>query len=256
MTWRPSEHKRFILQHGPDAPVQPCSCGSPFGILRMNGAAPSLACADCSAALSTAMVLFHELDPSRRSPGHESCGPRRVVVPRVSDEVGREWVTKNGAARWDLFCVACGTKDGAVSKAELRGGRFVKRRDDNAFQRTDVLERAHHRCELCHARDVHLHVGHCLSLKDAEDMGVPREARESLWNKCALCEACNLANLGGYGERSMSPSTYCDLGHTRPEARRMLDFGAKGPEPVNGDFYRIYCLLRQRMLATRDKEAA
>jgi hypothetical protein len=249
---RTIEQPRFVLQRGPDAPVEPCTCGSPFGILRMRDEQASLACAECSAPLNAALVQFHDLDPERRSPSHAACGQRRIVVPRVRDEVGREWTAKNGAERWDLFCVACGEKDGMVSKAVLLGGRFTKRRDDNAVQRIEVLERAGRRCDLCRACDVPLHVGHCLSVKDADAIGVPRAERESLWNKCALCEPCNVANLGGYGEKSMSPSTYCDLTHTRTEARKMLDIGR---EVVDPEFYRIYCLLRQR-LAGRRKEAA
>lgn len=252
---RPIEQPRFVLQRGPAAPVEPCTCGSPFAVLRVTAGQLLLSCTACAATLDPTIVLFHELDPARRSPGHEGCPRRRVVVPRVREEVAASAVTKHGAERFDLFCPDCGNKDGAVGKAELSGGAFTKPRDNNAFQRTDVLERAKWRCELCCVHGVGLHVGHCLSLKDAQRMNVARDIHESLWNKCALCDDCNLANRGGYGEQSMSPSTYCGLSHTREEARRMLDFGTKGPEPVNPDFYRIYCLLRQRFTERR-KEAA
>ena len=251
---RPIEQRRFVLQRNPDASVEPCLCGSPFGILRIVGQV-SLSCGSCGAALDPSIARHHDLDSDRRSPGHEQCSRHRIVVPKVGDEVDAAWVLKNGAARWDLFCVDCGEKDGSVQKNVLLGGRRVVRRDDNAFQRTDVLERAGRRCELCCAEGVPLHVGHCLSVKDANALSVPSTVRESLWNKCALCEACNVANMGGYGENSMSPSTYCNLTHTRAESRKMLDFGAKGPEPIDPEFYRIYGLLRERLLKCR-KDAA
>lgn len=255
VTRRPIEQPRFVLQRGPDSPVEPCACGCPFGVLRFALGVASLTCPDCGAALDASMVQLHEIDPAlRRSPGHPPCPSwSRVIVPKVRDEVGREWAAKNGAERWDMFCVECGEKDGSVKKDELRGYRTSKKRDDdNAAQRVEVLERAGHRCDLCCDHGVPLDVGHCLSKKDAESMGVAREVRESVWNKCALCRPCNLAHLGGYGERSMSPSTYCNLAHTRAEARQMLDIGREAVQP---EFYRVYSLLRQR-LAERRKETA
>ena len=249
---------RFVLQRGPDSAAEPCGCGSPFAVVTVAGGTASLRCMDCDSALDASMVRFHEIAPlARRSPGHPPCPSwSRVVVPKVREDVNAAAAIRLGAERWDLFCVACGDKDGSVPKDTLRGFRTVKRRDDdNQHQRTEVLERAGGRCDLCFRPGLPRDVGHCLSKSDADAMGVPREVRESLWNKCALCLECNQASHGGYGAQSMSPSAYCGLLFTREEARKMLDFGAKGPVSVDPTFYRIYSLLRQRRL-DRSKEAA
>lgn len=254
------EQGRFVIQRGPDDPVEPCRCGSVFaGVLFRGGEPGGLFCV-CGEALDPSIVRFYELPPERRSPGHDRCSRRRIVVPKVGEEVSGEWVKQNGASRFDLFCVDCGLKDGAVSKDDLRGYRTTKKRDDdNQHQRTEVLERARHRCEMCFRKGLPLHVGHCLSLGDVKILNartpdkppVQRDVPEDLWNKCALCEECNLAAYGGYGDRSMSPSTYCDLVFTAPEARKMLDYGR--PAAAEG-FVRVYLLLFQ--VSRSRKEAA
>ena len=245
------ELPRFLIQRGPDSVVEPCTCGAVFAVLRVGAEPASLLCAECGREHDAEIIRFWE-SPRACRPGPCPCR-RRVVVPRVREEVSAA-ETRNGAERWDAFCVACGEKDGSVPKDALRGFRTARRRDKNAHQRVEILERAGKRCELCCKAGVALDVAHCLSASDARAMGVGPEVCESDWNKCALCTDCNGA-AGGYGERSMSPSTYCDLVHTKPEARTMLDFGVKGPRPVDPMFYRIYTLLRQRYL-DRTKEAA
>lgn len=231
---------RFVLQRGPDEPVEPCPCGSPFGVLSVASGVPSLRCMACGAPLDVEMVRFYEIDPSkRRSPGHPPCLVwQRIVIPKVREEVDAAGALRLGAERWDLFCVGCGDKDGSVTKDTLRGVRTVRRRDKNDFQRVEVLVRAQQRCELCFKAGVPLDVGHCLSDTDAKSLGVPPAVSESLMNKCALCVECN-GTARGYGGRSMHRSVYVTLSHTRDENRKMLDVGPEAADPLFREIFRL-----------------
>lgn len=255
------EVSRFVLQYGPDDAVKPCDCGSPFGILAFGGAdgAVFLRCMTCGDALDEKMVRYVSVPPERNlKGGHTKCGLRRVVVPRVREEVtDLDFVRTNGAETFGLYCVVCGHHAGSVAKDELRGYQTQRRRrDNNQHQRTEVLERANGRCESCGRFGLPRDVGHCLSVKEGEALGAPRDVVESAWNKCALCIDCNQAASGGYGDRSMSPSVYVTLVFAQGEAQFMINFGSNGPRALNHEFYQVYTWLRKAALWRLSKEAA
>jgi len=236
------EQPRFVLQEHPDRPVQPCGCGSPFGIVKFSAAGSSLRCQDCDSALHVPVHL-HDLTDKRRSPSHDACSRRRIVVPRVREDVSAENALR-GAERLDLFCVDCGRKDGMLPKDALRAHPLGRRRDKNDVQRPDVVARAGGRCEMCFAGPgVALEVGHCLSKHDARVLEAAKvrvgdEIIESMMNKCALCLPCNQA----YSGRSMHRSIFVALAHTRAEFRKMLDVGEDTADPI---FRRIFALLKK-----------
>lgn len=242
------EQKRYVLQSDPDGPVQPCGCGSPFAIVRFSPTGGDLRCEDCGER-STVQVRFHDLDATRRSPGHLQCSRRRAVVPRVREEVGAQHALL-GAERWDLFCVDCGQKDGMLAKGALLGHRPARRNDANAWQRPEVLARSGGRCEMCFTGPgVALDVGHCLSDADAKALGVAPDVSESLMNKCALCLPCNQA----CGGTSMPRSVFVGLSHTREENRKMLDVGPDAADPL---FRAVFALLKKARELRRQKAGA
>lgn len=242
------EQTRFVLQDGPDAAVQPCGCGSPFAAVRFSPDGAQLRCESCGGTCP-AIARFCDLDATRRSPGHAGCSRRRLIVPRVREEVDAEHALQ-GAERWDLFCVDCGQKDGMLAKDALRGYRTSRSYDKNNYQRPDVLARAGGRCEMCFAGPgVALDVGHCLSDADARELDVPPSLSESLMNKCALCRPCNQS----YGGRSMHRSAFVRLSHTREEHRKMLDIGLTAADET---FRKIFDLLKRARELRQQKEAA
>lgn len=59
-------------------------------------------------------------------------------------------------------------------------------------QRSRIIERAHGACELCHATNKPLHIGHLLSVAKGHELGLTDEQINSDDNLIAECEECNL----------------------------------------------------------------
>lgn len=110
-------------------------------------------------------------------------------------DVGR--IVEKGAQDC-VYCSQCGRWNYNAPRSETgKPTRSVSDRDSSIkpAKRAKVLLRATGRCELCGKKpsdEASLHVGHLLSVKDAESLGVSREDTDSMENLAAMCDECNL----------------------------------------------------------------
>ena len=105
-----------------------------------------------------------------------------------------------------LRCAQCDTYNGFnVPKRETgEPQRHVSSRPGiKPGQRARILERDGYRCKMCGkgADQSLLHIGHLLSVADAELVGAPDEILWCDGNLYTACEECNL----GQGSRSVDP---------------------------------------------------
>jgi hypothetical protein len=123
-----------------------------------------------------------------------------------------------GYIRWQVngqdlvYCAWCGTYQYAAPKTETgRAVRSLTARGDciKPKQRTRILTRDGGRCLICGNAppEVIVTVGHILSHKDGEELGLAEEQIDSDVNLMAQCERCN----SGLGRTSLTPWLYVAL---------------------------------------------
>ena len=109
-------------------------------------------------------------------------------------------LVNTAGAHQKLTCGDCGRYIRFVGKAELGlVPRTVAttRAGITPGVRARILERATGKCEVCGATDRPIHVGHCLSVREATEQGLTDEEINHEENLMAMCEDCNL----GWGKR-------------------------------------------------------
>lgn len=113
--------------------------------------------------------------------------------------------TKSGQ---DVVTCACGTYQYCMPKSESgRDPRTVRTRDAiKPSTKVRVLTRFNNRCVICHGEGVDLHVGHLISLFDADRYDVDPDLTNHEANMAAMCVECNL----GLGDQTAPSPVFLD----------------------------------------------
>lgn len=119
-----------------------------------------------------------------------------------------------------VYCLSCDRYQYNAPKSETgKAVRSVSNRQDiKPSVRSEVMQRAGFRCEVCGKPASHcpvgLSLGHIVSVADAAKAGIPSETVNSADNLIAECEECNL----GHGRKPIPIGTFLAILRTRMEA--------------------------------------
>lgn len=94
-----------------------------------------------------------------------------------------------------MFCLSCGRHCYNAPKTETgRKPRTVSTTHEgiSASRRWRIIERASARCEICGKREGILHVGHVISVKTGQSLGMSDAQINDDENLICACDECNL----------------------------------------------------------------
>jgi 5-methylcytosine-specific restriction endonuclease McrA len=123
----------------------------------------------------------------------ESCGSCGEINGHVVEKNGQDCVYCDGCGRWQYNApkTETGKKERSVQTC---------RQEIKPKLRSEIINRANCRCEMCGRRESILHVDHAISIHDGLKAGLTEETINHPDNLLCLCEECNL----GKGKETIS----------------------------------------------------